>query len=709
MSTDFSSESQPVSVMGAEFKYEPLEFAAKEIRLVDIIRKTSQLLEVRLSTHEIIDAPEYNAISYTWGDGENTSMTDIIVNGQKMQVTENCRYALEQACTHYYRRSPYLIYFWIDSICIDQNSDMEKQHQVAMMGRIYSQAVRVLACVGRHQDNSEDLAEVLKYFKKWYNKLNRKLRMPQDALLRTDKDWFDECDCSTFKSVKQFVVNQHLGHRMIIFRFKESFADFMTRYYWTRLWIIQEVAVSKQLQILCGMDQFSRSHLYLLHWIAGCCIHTFPWRGLKCSATDARALYDRHDPSHFSHFKFVMSHNTNRLVPVLEVFSIRSPFGCSRPEDRVYGMLSLLSWPATDPPIRIEPVYKSSVNYDLAELFLSFPDCGFQSIVGIFRAFEICHDHERMQQLVATRSSAPSVPQDHSKYPVCRYTFNFWAIEYISQDYAGRLCIGHGTLRKDRRYPPTTLNSIDNAPQLLYAGSKIAALLCSEARRGDFLIPTTFGDVCLVIRGQSRSWSVFHIVGKALLINGFHFHVRHQDTRRGERPTEKHEAFVNSLFQTGVVTHASLLRERPEKYLQDVVRCFTDLSEIYADLEVKSPKGKRQSQSRTEKLGIIEELLYCTQEIFSLKSAKARLQPYVPGHEMPFILLLEPVEMMLLGCQDLEKDGSRNKEKMIQRLHTAVHGKVVSRKVFGYSATPPIQRLVEYAPQILEPAVRNSD
>jgi hypothetical protein len=42
--------------------------------------------------------------------------------------------------------------FWIDAICIDQSSITERNHQVSLMGDIYSKAMWVVAWLGCNED-----------------------------------------------------------------------------------------------------------------------------------------------------------------------------------------------------------------------------------------------------------------------------------------------------------------------------------------------------------------------------------------------------------------------------------------------------------------------------------------------------------------------------------------------------------------------------
>src|SRR5271155_4972771 len=119
--------------------------AASSLRILKIFGDSSyqsilrcELLEISLDDH-----PGYEAISYTWG-GQTPSQI-ILCEGKQLLVTKNC----EAALRHFRpaAKSEYRL-LWIDSVCINQSTDSEtmkeRQIQVGMMGRIYSEADQVL-------------------------------------------------------------------------------------------------------------------------------------------------------------------------------------------------------------------------------------------------------------------------------------------------------------------------------------------------------------------------------------------------------------------------------------------------------------------------------------------------------------------------------------------------------------------------------------
>ena len=78
--------------------------------------------------------PAYYAISYTWGD--RNVKKPVYINGLRVWISANAHAALMDCRSEAEDRL-----VWIDAICINQDDEAEKNTQVAMMRRIYSQAL----------------------------------------------------------------------------------------------------------------------------------------------------------------------------------------------------------------------------------------------------------------------------------------------------------------------------------------------------------------------------------------------------------------------------------------------------------------------------------------------------------------------------------------------------------------------------------------
>jgi len=69
-----------------EFLHQPLQDATTQIRLLRLrfAEDDSDDLDVMLTLYHLAEAPEYIAISYTWGDATNSRT--ILVNGCRFEV-----------------------------------------------------------------------------------------------------------------------------------------------------------------------------------------------------------------------------------------------------------------------------------------------------------------------------------------------------------------------------------------------------------------------------------------------------------------------------------------------------------------------------------------------------------------------------------------------------------------------------------------------
>jgi hypothetical protein len=156
----------------------------------------------------------YQALSYHWGDGERLN---IIINGKLFKVRENLYRFLDEC-----RRTPLVYnYIWIDQICIDQGTIQERNHQVQLMGSIFESASQVVAWLGPVNGDISEVA--LRFIKEETQSGSRSGDSPEQSILVKDSG-------------------------LLI----ESLGALFARPYWTRLWIVQEVLLAKDLVFCLG-------------------------------------------------------------------------------------------------------------------------------------------------------------------------------------------------------------------------------------------------------------------------------------------------------------------------------------------------------------------------------------------------------------------------------------------------------------------------
>lgn len=193
------------------------------IRLVHLLPGTVAAVCCELITVSIDAAPEYEALSYTWGDASSAERIHMTTqdseNPQQFSVTSNCFSALRRL--RYKDKTRVL---WIDALAIDQSNIEERNHQVSLMSRIYSQAAGVIIYLGGSSDDS-DLA--IEFIMECYDPSpdNSSLSFPRSDTLM------------------------------------DALRNFFLRPWFTRVWVIQEVFLSSEKTVYCGEKEIPWSAL----------------------------------------------------------------------------------------------------------------------------------------------------------------------------------------------------------------------------------------------------------------------------------------------------------------------------------------------------------------------------------------------------------------------------------------------------------------
>jgi hypothetical protein len=192
------------------FSHAPLTDPKDCIRLIELLPGLP--LRRKLSVARLSDAPRYDAVSYSWGSSYAYEIIE--VNGHKLAISPN----LWNLLVHINDQGQRLP-LWCDALCIDQTIEatQERNHQVQLMGRIYSAAQSVLVWLGEEADNSAAL----------FDFLNRSTAAGATQRSQTS----NQIDNRTFWT---------------------SFKRLCQREYWKRVWIVQEVILARKIEILCG-------------------------------------------------------------------------------------------------------------------------------------------------------------------------------------------------------------------------------------------------------------------------------------------------------------------------------------------------------------------------------------------------------------------------------------------------------------------------
>ncbi|KAN0099136.1 HET domain containing protein [Hyaloscypha variabilis] len=195
----------------------------QEIRLLKLSRQNPfvgihcQLIRVRLD-----DAPPYECISYAWGKSRKTR--SITIDGSKLAVTPTVHSLLWNRGSFWKTTM-----LWIDSICINQDDNNEKNEQVRMMRDIYQEAQQVIVWLGDRYD--ADLTVGL--LEELYWESIRHTSAARGAAVI--KKYGNKANEDPFES----------------FRWK-ALIQFFSSSWFGRIWVVQEVAVARRVGVIYG-------------------------------------------------------------------------------------------------------------------------------------------------------------------------------------------------------------------------------------------------------------------------------------------------------------------------------------------------------------------------------------------------------------------------------------------------------------------------
>jgi hypothetical protein len=131
------------------YEYGALNSTKHEIRLLTIqpSSRVSAQVNCSITTVDLDNDPQYEALSYCWGDSANP--VSIKLEGVYFPVTVNLYGALRRL-----RQKTVPRIFWVDAICINQTDVPERNSQVAMMGQIFKSAEQTTVWLGEAAQNS---------------------------------------------------------------------------------------------------------------------------------------------------------------------------------------------------------------------------------------------------------------------------------------------------------------------------------------------------------------------------------------------------------------------------------------------------------------------------------------------------------------------------------------------------------------------------
>ncbi|KAL7941234.1 heterokaryon incompatibility protein domain-containing protein [Trichoderma barbatum] len=154
--------------------YAYLPLVPRCIRLLTLLPGSDpDPISIQLNAASLENPGPYKALSYVWGDAI-VGRRKIYVGGTMLCVTANLFHAL---CR--FRHASEARTWWIDAVCIDQSSTIERSQQVIMMMEIYTKAEEVVMWLGEDGDPNLGMLFKVAEARHEYARCKRILQRPQ--------------------------------------------------------------------------------------------------------------------------------------------------------------------------------------------------------------------------------------------------------------------------------------------------------------------------------------------------------------------------------------------------------------------------------------------------------------------------------------------------------------------------------------------------
>lgn len=280
----------------------------------------------------------YEAISYTWGNPDR--IEEIMVNGCRMKVTKSVYEVLATLSSQFL---PQLL--WIDAICIDQENSEEKDQQVPIMDKIYSNALITTVFLGQaplsHSKPSQKGSTVPFKFDGICPPNEQTRKHFETARLTID----------TFNEFN--ILKKHLrSSGKLMYGLYDIFLSdatkslqwqalvtFLQHPWFARVWVVQEVALSPHVQVRYGDEtidwRIMASAMKMIHDL----------RHFRLWLEWSHQVQIRHT-EHSSLYNILRMHKLRKFsftekVTITQVLAESSYFKATNPRDQVYGLMSL--------------------------------------------------------------------------------------------------------------------------------------------------------------------------------------------------------------------------------------------------------------------------------------------------------------------------------------------------------------------------------
>ncbi|KAI1736991.1 heterokaryon incompatibility protein-domain-containing protein [Xylaria scruposa] len=327
--------------MATSFVHQPFINGETQFRLLDLLSGPGSI-QCRLRAVSIETPEPYEALSYCWGPP--TPKRTIFVNGGAFLVRANLYNALLHLRGGDGCRSRTM---WIDAICINQSDDSEKNVCIPQMRDIYQLCWRTIIWLGQHDWLTKSAFDGVRFLSTKFG----------DGGYVYYYDW---------RRMRRRDGQQGEGLLSSVWGIAESlhavaaFNSVFGRDWFSRLWVIQELALSQHAVFICGDYQVD-------------------WEDISRAQAISSAFFD--------HSRRIMPLYRNSpdsgVHNILDCMFASWPRIATNPKDKIYGLLALTS--SSDQAIPVKVDYA----LDDADIFTRFTTT-YVEHTGDLRILAIC-------------------------------------------------------------------------------------------------------------------------------------------------------------------------------------------------------------------------------------------------------------------------------------------------------------------------------
>jgi hypothetical protein len=289
--------------MSTLYQYHPLQGDSVKIRILHLVQNVGEEELICQIEHVDVDKAKFTALSYVWGnpgkphhiqvrdgDGRDIGIVPLTVNIKAQTL-------------------------WIDQICINQQDNKERGHQVELMSKVYSLAEEVITYTGTEKPGDFAAFALARRIYEHYESVSDEIlndRAQSMNLYRLGQKLLP---------VKPFLVDE----KSVAWR---SLCSILEDEWTRRLWMVQERVLNEQILLLRGQLTI---RLRFMHTIA--VLYLYQAFGKLYSDSNC---FSRHCIVHLH--QFMPETETRDLETLLR---IGWDYECSDERDYVYALLGM--------------------------------------------------------------------------------------------------------------------------------------------------------------------------------------------------------------------------------------------------------------------------------------------------------------------------------------------------------------------------------